>query len=153
MSILTRAEERMCGETSQLALARRVMRSVLDRERSRAKKLKNVGSKQNFVTRTKVHCYWWIVEHFSLPFSSGHLYTIFKLCVVNSIIIVLQIKVNIFKINWISPKLVVVFAQATVINLKCSFVLIIKQLKAQFLLFKQIFYSSYIGVKIWFWTF
>ena len=43
-----RVEERMSEETGQLALARCVMFGVLGRERSRARKFKNDGSKQNF---------------------------------------------------------------------------------------------------------
>ena len=46
----TRAEERKGGETSQLALARCMMRGVLGREQE---PLKNGGSKQNFVAYTK----------------------------------------------------------------------------------------------------
>ena len=61
--------------------------------------MKKGGSKQNFV-------------HFSLPFGSGHLYTICKLSVLNNRIIISQIKVNICEINSISPKLVVAFARA-----------------------------------------
>ena len=94
----TRAEERKGGETSQLALARCVMRGVLGRERSRARTVEKWRVKTKFCSIYKVHCYGWTVRHSSLPFGSGHLYTICKLWVVNNKIIVSQIKVNICEI-------------------------------------------------------
>ena len=49
-----RAPESMGVETSQLALARCVMRGVLGRERSRGRTVEKCrGSKQNFVAHTK----------------------------------------------------------------------------------------------------
>ena len=42
----------MGGETSQLVLARCLMRGVLGRERSRRRTVENGGSKQNFVAYT-----------------------------------------------------------------------------------------------------
>ena len=94
-----RAEEKMGGETSQLALARCVMRVLLGRERSRGRTIEKWRVKTTFCSTYKVHCYGWTVRHFSLPFGSGHLYTIFKLSVVNNRIIVSQIKVNICEIK------------------------------------------------------
>ena len=94
-----RALERMGGETSQLALARCVMRGVLGRERSRARTVEKWRVKTKFCSTYKVHCYGRTVRHFSLPFGSGHLYTICKLSVLNNRIFVPQIKVNICEIN------------------------------------------------------
>ena len=53
----TRAEERKGGETSQLALARCVMRGVLGRERSRARTVEKWRVKTKFCSIYKVHCY------------------------------------------------------------------------------------------------
>ena len=52
-----RAEERKGGETSQLALARCVMRGVLGRERSRARTVEKWRVKTKFCSIYKVHCY------------------------------------------------------------------------------------------------
>ena len=71
-------------------LLRGVMRGVLGRERSNYG-----GSKQNFVAHTKFTVTDERYDIFSLPFASGHLYTICKLSVLNNRIIVSQIKVNI----------------------------------------------------------
>ena len=49
----TRAEKRVGGETSQLALVRCMMRGVLGRERSRARTVEKWRVKQNFVAHTK----------------------------------------------------------------------------------------------------
>ena len=54
---LTRALERMGGETSQLALARCVMRGVLGRERSRGRTVQKWRVKTKFCSTYKVHCY------------------------------------------------------------------------------------------------
>ena len=53
----TRPEERKGGETSQLALARCVMRGVLGRERSRARTVEKWRVKTKFCNIYKVHCY------------------------------------------------------------------------------------------------
>ena len=94
-----RALEKMGGETSQLALARCVMRGVLGRERSRGRTVEKWRVKTKFCSTYKVHCYGWTVRHFSLPIGSGHLYTIFKLSVLNNRIIESQIEGNIYEIN------------------------------------------------------
>ena len=52
-----RALERMGGETSQLALARCVMRGVLGRERSRGRTVEKWRVKTKFCRTYKVHCY------------------------------------------------------------------------------------------------
>ena len=52
-----RALERMGGETSQLALARCVMRGVLGRERSRGRTVEKWRVKTKFCSTYKVHCY------------------------------------------------------------------------------------------------
>ena len=91
--------ERMGVETSQLALAQCVMRGVLGRERLRGRTVEKWRVKTKFCSTYKVHCYGWTVRHFSLPFGSGHLYTICKLSVLNNRTIVSQIKVNICEIN------------------------------------------------------
>ena len=54
---LARALERMGGETSQLALARCVMRGVLGRERSRGRTVQKWLVKTKFCSTYKVHCY------------------------------------------------------------------------------------------------
>ena len=69
----------MGGETSQLALARCVMRGVLDRERSRGRTVEKWRVKTKYFSTYKVHCYVRTVRHFSLPFGNGHLYTFCKL--------------------------------------------------------------------------
>ena len=138
--VVFRALERIGVETSQLALARRVMRGVLGRERSRGRTVEKWRVKIKFCSTYKVHWYGWTVRHFSLPFGSGHLYTIFKLSVLNNRIVVSQIKVIILnKFNF--SEIGCGFCSSAVINLKFSFAL--KQLKAQSLEFKQIFYSSF----------
>ena len=53
----SRALERMGGETSQLALARCVMRGVLGRERSRGRTVEKWRVKTKFCSTYKVHCY------------------------------------------------------------------------------------------------
>ena len=69
------------------------------RERSRGRTVEKWPVKTKFCSTYKVHCYGWMARHFSLPFGSGHLYTICKLSVLNNRIIVSQIKVNICEIN------------------------------------------------------
>ena len=96
---INRALERMGVKTSQLALARCVMRGILGRERSRGRTVEKRRVKTKFCSTYKVYCYGWTVRHFSLPFGSGHLYTICKLSVLNNRIIVSQIEVNICEIN------------------------------------------------------
>ena len=100
-TVAIRVLERMGVETSQLTLARCVMRGVLGRERSRGRTVEKWRVKTKFCStyNYKVHCYRWTVRYFSLPFGSGHLYTICKLSVLNNRIIVSQIKVNICEIN------------------------------------------------------
>ena len=89
---VSRALERMGVETSQLALARCVMRGVLGRQRSRGRTVEKWRVKTKFCSTYKVHCYGWTIRHFSFPFGSGHLYTICKLSVLNNRIIVSQIE-------------------------------------------------------------
>ena len=55
--IRDRALERMGVETSQLALARCVMRGVLGRERSRGRTVEKWRVKTKFCSTYKVHCY------------------------------------------------------------------------------------------------
>ena len=51
------ALERMGGETSQLALARCVIRGVLGRERSRGRTVEKWRAKTKFCSTYKIHCY------------------------------------------------------------------------------------------------
>ena len=52
-----RSLERMGVETSQLALARCVMRGVLGRERSKGRTVEKWRVKTKFCSTYKVHCY------------------------------------------------------------------------------------------------
>ena len=87
--------------------ARCVMRGVLGRERSRARNLKKWRVKTKLRNTYKSSLLRMNGKTVWLLFGSGHLYTICKLWVVNNRTIVLQIKVNIFEINWILRNCVV----------------------------------------------
>ena len=54
---LDRAEDRMGGETSQLAPARCVMRGVLGRERSKGRTVEKWRVKTKYGSTYRVHCY------------------------------------------------------------------------------------------------